>query len=245
MLASPLTAAQWTPTPLTAGQAPLSPHSFWQDFLTPQEMEDTDSVPTGPYDNHLHYQHNQDTATTVTVNGTESFTPPARELSFSTHNQFMTPSRSITENSQDPRERDALAVLTTISTQHIAPLTKLEGQTGFGHDQEKAFAETHDSLSALAAITAQHPSHIHKDLCDPLKAMSAIAVDSSVAPRSGKGGKGRACGRGDGKPGGSSDVDVSSTMSRPCDVCGEPASGHYFGALVCLPCKVGGMLIVF
>ena len=23
-----------------------------------------------------------------------------------------------------------------------------------------------------------------------------------------------------------------------CDVCGEQASGHYFGALVCLPCKV-------
>lgn len=27
-------------------------------------------------------------------------------------------------------------------------------------------------------------------------------------------------------------------VDTPCDVCGEPASGHYFGALVCLPCKV-------
>ncbi|PVD26170.1 hypothetical protein C0Q70_13839 [Pomacea canaliculata] len=26
-------------------------------------------------------------------------------------------------------------------------------------------------------------------------------------------------------------------VDTPCDVCGEPASGHYFGALVCLPCK--------
>lgn len=26
--------------------------------------------------------------------------------------------------------------------------------------------------------------------------------------------------------------------NQRCDVCGEQASGHYFGALVCLPCKV-------
>ncbi|KAL8608283.1 hypothetical protein ACOMHN_042150 [Nucella lapillus] len=31
--------------------------------------------------------------------------------------------------------------------------------------------------------------------------------------------------------------DVSKVESRTCDVCGEPASGHYFRALVCLPCK--------
>ena len=32
--------------------------------------------------------------------------------------------------------------------------------------------------------------------------------------------------------------DVASTGPRPCAVCGEAASGQYFGALVCLPCKV-------
>ena len=31
---------------------------------------------------------------------------------------------------------------------------------------------------------------------------------------------------------------VKMATNHRCDVCGEQASGHYFGALVCLPCKV-------
>ena len=30
-----------------------------------------------------------------------------------------------------------------------------------------------------------------------------------------------------------------------CVVCGERASGFYFGALVCLPCKVGDLFLLF
>lgn len=65
--------------------------------------------------------------------------------------------------------------------------------------------------------------------------------------RTGPGGGGRVDGAGAGKrerkrkrEDKNEDVHHQTKMdaSQRCDVCGEQGSGHYFGALVCLPCKV-------
>lgn len=141
--------------------------------------------------------------------------------------------------------RDSLATLATVSAQYLTPLLSLGSQADHGQHHHRNARKADDSLSALAAITAQHPAQASGKLSSPLSAMSTISradidppqLSVALAASAGRDGLGEGRNGPSGKTGAADEVDVA---QRPCDVCGETASGHYFGALVCLPCKVSG-----
>ncbi|XP_076442562.1 uncharacterized protein LOC143281294 [Babylonia areolata] len=158
---------------------------------------------------------------------------------------------------------DRKMMLELPTDQHFTPLTTSDSLVSYHHHQNHQqrqqqqqlsdiVSETANPLNALAAIAEQHPAQVHHQHHRNPSTFRSVgcsggvtgsSVPSPVTSRQeqtrGKDMIARqACQHITAHSKTSlTGFDVSKVETRACDVCGEPASGHYFGALVCLPCK--------